>query len=109
MPTYMVLGTYNAQGRAGLIAEGGSARYEETKALFEAQLGGTVHYYAFLRGAHDFVLIVELQDEATFLAPVLLATAGGAFTAQTFTVISPQEFDSIASEARDMSFRSSGA
>lgn len=108
MPTYMVLGTYNAQGRAGLIAEGGSGRYEETTALFEGQLGGTIHYYAFLQGPYDFVLIVELADETTFLAPVMLATAGGAFTAVTARVISPQEFDMIASTARDLQFRSSG-
>lgn len=108
MPTYMVLGTYNAQGRAGLIAEGGTGRYEETKALFEGQLGGTIHYYAFLQGSYDFVLIVELADEETFLAPLMVATAGGAFTAVTSRVISPQEFDLIAGKARDLQFRSSG-
>lgn len=108
MIAYLVLGTYNAQGRSGLIDEGGTARQKETKQLFEDQLGGRVLYYAFLQGKYDFILIVELPDETTFLAPVLLATAGGTFTADTCKVISPAEFDVIAERARSMKFRSAG-
>lgn len=108
MPTYLVLGTYSAQGRAGLIAEGGSARQDETVKLFEGQLGGKVHYYSFLQGKYDFILIVELADDATFVAPVLLATSGGTFSVDTCKVIAPAELDVIAAKARDLQFRSSG-
>lgn len=108
MATYLVLGTYNAKGRGGLIAEGGTSRRDETRRLFETQLGGKVHYYAFLMGKYDFILIVELADAATFVAPVLLATSGGTFTVDTCQVISPEEFDAIAGKARDLQFRSSG-
>lgn len=108
MVTYLILGTYNAQGRSGLIDEGGSARYQETKALFEDQLGGRVLYYAFLQGKYDFILVVELEDDTTFLAPILLATAGGTFTVETCKVISPTEFDVVAQKARSIKFRSAG-
>lgn len=108
MATYLALGTYNAKGRAGLIAEGGTSRRDETRKLFEQQLGGKVHYYAFLMGKYDFILIVELADDATFVAPVLLATSGGAFTVETCKVISAEEMDDIAGKGRAMQFRSSG-
>lgn len=108
MNTYLILGTYTAQGRAGLIDEGGSSRHDETKRLFEDQLGGKVVYYAFLQGTYDFMLLVELADDPTFLAPVLLATSGGSFTVDTCRVISPAELDVIAEKARAIKFRSAG-
>lgn len=108
MPTYLVLGNYNASGREGLIAEGGTSRQDETKQLFETQLGGKVHYYAFLMGKYDFVLIVELKDDASFVSPILLGTAGGKLTVESCKVISPQEMDQIAASTRALSFRSAG-
>lgn len=108
MVTYLVLGTYTAQGRAGLVEEGGTARFDETKRLFEDQLGGRVIYYSFLQGRYDFILLVELADDLTFLAPVLLATAGGAITIDTCRVVSPAELDEIAEKARSIKFRSAG-
>lgn len=108
MTTYLVLGTYTAQGRAGLVAEGGSSRDKETRKLFEEQLGGKVIYYAFLMGRYDFVLIVELPDDASILAPTLMGTAGGSFSVETCKVLSPAEFDSVAEKTRSLSFRLAG-
>lgn len=108
MATHLVLGTYTASGRAGLIAEGGTSRRAETHALFEQQLGGKVHYYAFLMGEYDFILIVELPDDASLVAPILLGTAGGSFSVTTCKVISPEEFDDMAKKTRDLKFRLAG-
>lgn len=108
MSTYLVLGTYNAAGREGLIVEGGTSRRTETKHLFETQLGGRVHYYAFLMGKYDFVLIVELPSDDAFVSPILLGTAGGKFTVESCKVISPEDMDSIAASTRELRFRSAG-
>lgn len=108
MATYLVLGTYTAQGRAGLIAEGGSGRDAETRALFEGQLGGKVIYYGFLMGKYDFVLLVELADDASVLAPTLLGTGGGSFTVDIQRVIPPAELDDISAKARALQFRLAG-
>ena len=109
MATFLVLGTYTAKGRAGLIAEGGTSREKETRALFEKQLGGRVVYYAFLMGGYDFILIVELPDDASLLAPILLGTAGDSFTVTTCKVISPAELDTVSDLTKDLKFRLAGS
>lgn len=108
MATFLVLGTYTAKGRNGLIAEGGSGRDKETRALFEEQLGGKVLYYGFLIGKYDFILLVELADDASVIAPTLLGTAGASFTVDIQKVISPTELDDIAAKARALQFRLAG-
>lgn len=108
MTTYLVLGRYTAQGRAGIVAEGGTSREAETRALFEQQLGGRLLSYAFLMGPYDFFLVVEVPDDASILAPVLLGSSGGSFTVDLCKVISPTEFDAIAATTRSLAFRLAG-
>lgn len=108
MATYLVLGTYTDKGRTGLLAEGGTSRDAETHKLFEEQLGGKVIHYGFLMGKYDFMLLVELADDASVVAPTLLGSAGGSFTVDILKVISPAELDAIVDKAQALKFRLAG-
>jgi len=54
MAKYMVLGNYNAQGAAGVIAQGGTARVNAIKALCK-QIGGKLESCYFSFGEYDIV------------------------------------------------------
>lgn len=108
MPRYMYLGQYNAEGIQGVVAEGGSSREAETRALFE-RVGARIETYLFAVGADfDFLIIAEAPDTVAAIIPPMIASAGGRVVVRTTVLMSPEELDEAAKAARTLSFRSAG-
>ena len=63
----MIKGSYNAEGAKALMAEGGTARLDQAKALIES-LGGTLESMYFVWGTDDIVGFCEMPDDATAAA-----------------------------------------
>lgn len=99
LPKFLVKARYTApNGVKGLIADGGSARFDAVKALVES-VGGTVEsfYYAF--GDVDAYLIMDVPDLAAGMAVVLTVNASGLATIEIEPLISPAELDEAAKKS----------
>ena len=108
MSMVLYLGSYSAEGLTGVIAEGGTAREQETRALFES-LGGRVLWYGFALGEADFVILAEMPDDQAAVVPPLLASATGTVRVRTVKLLTAGEMDDVAVQAREASFRAAGA
>ena len=108
MAQYLYIGSYTADGASGVLAEGGEAREQETRKLFES-LGGKVLFYAFAFGDFDFLIIAELEDDNSALVPPMLASTTGTVSVKTTKLVKSQDMSAIAEMARNAKFRAAGA
>jgi uncharacterized protein with GYD domain len=106
MPRYMIVGTYTADGAAGVLREGGSGRRAAAEAAI-ASVGGTVQSFHFALGSDDWYVIVDLPDNAAAAAIALVGTASGSLRSRAIALITPEEMDVVAGRAPD--FRPPGA
>ena len=97
MAKYMVLGNYNDQGAAGLIAQGGSARVNAIKALCK-QIGGKLESCYFSFGDYDIVAVIEAPDNVSMTAASLAVAASGIVSMKTIVLLSPKEMDEAATK-----------
>ncbi|MFM7659679.1 MAG: GYD domain-containing protein [Betaproteobacteria bacterium] len=97
MAKYMVLGNYHAQGAAGLIAQGGSARVNAIKALCK-QIGGKLESCYFSFGDYDIVAVIEAPDNVSMTAASLAVAASGIVSMKTIVLLSPKEMDEAATK-----------
>lgn len=95
MAKYLFQGNYVGEGVKGLLKEGGSSRRAAIESAVMS-LGGTVEafYYAF--GDSDVYVIVDLPDNVSAVALLLLARASGAVTNKTTVLLTPEELDDAA-------------
>ena len=107
MGLYLYIGSYSAEGRKGLIAEGGSSREAATRALVES-VGGKIERYAFAIGPFDFVIVAEMPDDSAALIPPLIANSTGTVSVTTTKLVSPADMDGVARKAQRVTFRKSG-
>lgn len=107
MATFMYLGTYTADGLKGLAAEGGTKRREATEKLVSS-IGGTLVHYSFAVGEYDFVLIVDLPDNAAGLVAPILTGASGTVRVLTVPLVTPQQIDEVCARIPSGSFRPAG-
>lgn len=106
MGTYMIVGTYTADGAKGVLQEGGSARLAAAKAAI-ASVGGTLESFHFALGSDDWYVIVRLPDHAAAAAISLIGTASGTLRSRAVALITPEEMDSVT--RRTVEFRPPGA
>lgn len=92
MSKFLVIGSYTAQGAAGLIKDGGTGRRKATDELL-ASVGGTVEAYYFGLGADDFYLIAEVPSTAAIVAAALTGASHGGITVRTIPLLTPEEID----------------
>lgn len=92
MPKFLVIGSYTAQGAAGVLKDGGTSRRKATDQLM-ASIGGKVEAYYFGLGADDFYLIADVPSTAAIVAASLTAASHGGLTARTIPLLSPEELD----------------
>jgi uncharacterized protein with GYD domain len=97
MARYMVLGNYNAQGAAGVIAQGGTARVNAIKALCK-QIGGKLESCYFSFGEYDIVAVIEAPDNVAMTAASLAVGASGLVSMKTVVLLSPKEMDEAAAK-----------
>lgn len=107
MATFMYLGTYTAEGLRGLAAEGGSARRAATERLVSS-IGGSIVHYSFAVGQYDFVLIVDLPDDAAGLIAPILTGASGTVRVLTVPLVSPENIDAVCARIPSGTFRPAG-
>lgn len=76
MPKYLVIGSYTAQGAAGVLKEGGTGRAAAAKQAVES-VGGTLEtlYWGF--GSDDFYATVDLPNHAAATAASLKISSSG--------------------------------
>ncbi|GAA1706661.1 hypothetical protein GCM10009745_63150 [Kribbella yunnanensis] len=105
MPRFLWQVTYTPEGSRGLAGEGGSARHEAVRAMFE-QAGGRLEafYYAF--GPDDLIVIGELPDNATAAAFALNTNASGTAHSRATVLLTPEELDRAAQ--LDVAYRPPG-
>jgi uncharacterized protein with GYD domain len=92
MPKYMFEASLSAEGVAGIIAEGGTARRDVVTSAI-ANLGGTVEAFYFAFGDADVVLIADLPDNEAAAAFSLEISSSGRVGVSTTVLITPEEVD----------------
>ena len=95
MAKYLVIANYNAQGAAGVLEKGGTARVEAVTAAVTA-LGGTVESFYFGFGEDDAYVTVDLPDHATAAALGLTVGASGLTRSRTVVLLTAAEIDRAA-------------
>jgi uncharacterized protein with GYD domain len=92
MAKYLFKASLNAEGVAGLRAEGGTARRAEVKKAVET-LGGTLESFYFAFGNDDVIIICDLPDNETAAAMAMESSASGRVSTSTTVLITPEEMD----------------
>lgn len=107
MGLYLYIGSYSAEGRKGLLAEGGSFREAATRKLVESA-GGSIERYLFAVGPFDFVIIAQMPDDKAAIIPPLIANSTGTVSVTTTKLMSPADMDSVTRAAQQLTFRHAG-
>jgi uncharacterized protein with GYD domain len=101
MPKIMVNVSYTAEGAKGLLARGGTARVEASRAAIES-VGGTLETFYFAFGSDDAIVIADVPDNAAAAALALTVAATGSIQSRMTVLLTPEEIDEGA--ARPVSF-----
>lgn len=100
MAKYMFQVSYTAEGAAGVLERGGSAR----KAVVEkvaSSVGGTVECFYFAFGGDDAYVIADLPDHESAAAVSLTTGASGAVQIRTIVLLTPEQLDAAAKKRVD--------
>ncbi|HEY9340624.1 MAG TPA: GYD domain-containing protein [Hanamia sp.] len=92
MKKYLITGTYNAEGTAALIKEGGTKRKNAIDKML-AVLNGKVESFYYSTGEHDVYVIIELQDDITAAAISFAVNAAGLVRISTTPLFSVEDID----------------
>jgi uncharacterized protein with GYD domain len=92
MPHYMFRASYSAEGIAGVISEGGTARRDAAKAAAEA-MGGRLEALYFSFGEDDVIGIIELPDNESMAALAMEVASSGEISTSTTVLLTPEEID----------------
>ena len=94
MPKFMYSGSYTAEGAAGILKEGGTARRDEAVRIAES-FGGTLEAYYWCYGDKDFMCIMDVPDSAKIAKLSLHIGASGTFSGKLTPLITVEEMDDI--------------
>ncbi len=92
MAKYLFLASFTAEGKQGLLKDGGTKRAAAIEKLF-SDAGGKLESFHFAFGEADACIIAELPDAITAAALSLNASASGAVAVRTVALMTPKEFD----------------
>jgi uncharacterized protein with GYD domain len=92
MPKFLFQVSLNAEGVAGVLAEGGTARREVVKAAIES-VGGTLEAFYFAFGPNDVVGIVDVPDQETAAGLAMQFSASGRMAVATTVLLTPEQVD----------------
>ena len=95
MAKYLVIGSYTAEGAAGVLKEGGSGRRDAARQILES-VGGTLEslYWGF--GADDFYATVDLPGHAAATAASLKISSSGSSRVRTIPLMTADDIDAAA-------------
>jgi uncharacterized protein with GYD domain len=105
MPKYLFQVSYTAQGAAGVLTDGGSARRAAAAAGIES-LGGRIESFYFAFGATDAFVIADLPSPAAAARLGLTLSSSGANTVSTTVLLEPEQIDQA--KDLDMTYRPPG-
>lgn len=92
MAKYLVIASYEPEGVAGLLEQGGTARSEAVaKAI--AAVGGTVEAFHFAFGADDAYVVVDMPDNVAAAAVAMRVAATGLVGCRVVVLLTPSEID----------------
>lgn len=99
MPKYLFRGHYSAEGLAGLLDEGGTAR-RTAVAKAATDLGGSIEgfYYAF--GDDDTYVIVDLPDNGAAAKMSMVVGASGHVRTTVVPLLTVEDVDAVAAGAK---------
>ena len=92
MPRYLCKVRYSVEGINGVRKEGGTARAEVARKLFES-FGATMHSFDFAFGEYDAYLVVEAPNNAAVAGAATIVSAAGGASIETVVLMSPAEID----------------
>jgi uncharacterized protein with GYD domain len=92
MAKYLFQASLSAEGVAGVLAEGGTARRRVVQDAIES-LGGSLESFNFAFGDEDVVIIAELPDNETAAAFAMETSASGRVSVATTVLVTPEEVD----------------
>jgi uncharacterized protein with GYD domain len=102
MSKFLIQGSYVGAGVTGLLKEGGSGRKQAVEKAVAA-LGGRVEALYFAFGQTDIFVIVDLPSNVVAAATSLITNATGTVNASFTVLITPEEIDQAAEQARRLS------
>jgi uncharacterized protein with GYD domain len=92
VPKYLFRASLSAEGVAGVLSEGGSARRTVVGNAIET-LGGTLDCFYFAFGDDDVIGICDLPDNETAAAFAMETSKSGRVSVSTTVLITPEEVD----------------
>ena len=92
MPRYLFRASLSAEGVAGVLAEGGTARRQVVTDAIEA-LGGSLESFYFTFGDEDVVVLAELPDDVTAAAFAMETSSSGRVSVSTTVLLTPEQID----------------
>lgn len=92
MPKYLFRASLAAEGIAGVLAEGGTARRQVVSDAIET-LGGTLEAFYFTFGDEDVAAICEMPDDETAAAFAMETSASGRVAVSTTVLLTPEQID----------------
>ena len=99
MKKFYTMGCYTDKGLAGFVNNPSTNRQAATKALCEAA-GAKMLDYSLLRGAYDFIAVLEGTFEQMAAAKMVAVSSG---TVSNFTILESVDLNNIANLAKKMS------
>lgn len=92
MPKYLIEGSYSADAAKGVLKEGGTARRQVIEQLVKS-VGGKLEAFYFPFGSRDYLIVVDMPDNASAVAVSAAVAGSGATHPSTTPLLTPEEFD----------------
>lgn len=99
MPKYLFKGHYTAEGLAGLLKDGGTARRTIVEKA-AADLGGSVESFYFAFGDDDVFVVGDMPDNAAAAKMSMAVGSTGRVHITVVPLLTVDEVDAIASGAK---------
>ena len=99
MTKFYTMGCYTDKGLAGFVNNPSTNRKAATQAIVEAG-GAKMIDYSLLRGAFDFIAVLEGTFEQMAAAKMVAVSSG---TVENFTILESADLNKIADLAKKMS------
>ena len=96
MAKFYTMGCYTDKGLAGFVNNPSTNRQAATKSLLEAG-GAKMNDYSLLRGAYDFIAIIEGSDFETMAGMKMLMQSTG--TIEDMNIMEAVDFNKAAEKA----------
>jgi len=106
MPKYLFRAQLAAEGVAGVLKEGGTARRQVVKEAIE-KLGGTLEVFYFAFGDDDVVLIADMPDNQVAAGFAMETSSSARLSVSTTVLLTPEDVD--AAKEKKSGWRAPGA